>query len=412
MNNFTEDYYKILQISSNASQDEIRAAYLRQSKENHPDFGGTTDKMQLINEAYRILKDITSREEYDKWYHSKTQKKTVDSDESYTEYQWQEPRFTAYTCDYERGIITERILFSEIPFSLFDIVDEDGYAYAYTKLNNGRKTRVFISRSKYEKYKALYQKKIFSGRILNKNGVGYISGVSAERIINNYRPFFYLTDVDLYVIKTGNFFWAVDKESWESAQKERHRKVKARRLRNALFTVAALALVSVFYPDFWVDFRDTIEPIFYINDVEYNSGNDVQTNVEPTPQLIEEALPAHNWCFLNDAGKRPNFEIETTYSDNNKYYYLKLVNISTKRQTQAVFIYAGQKAKVYVPQGTYYVRWTSGSNWYGFEHYFNTGSAQQAEDTFTFDEQTAWSVTLYPVIDGNLETENIDMDEF
>ena len=59
------DLYKELNISKDASQDEIKKAYHKKSKENHPDKKGTTKNMQKINHAYMILKDPEKRKRYD-----------------------------------------------------------------------------------------------------------------------------------------------------------------------------------------------------------------------------------------------------------------------------------------------------------------------------------------------------------
>ena len=66
-----KDYYKILGIASNATQEEIKKAYRTQSMRWHPDKNpgtDTTDKMQDINEAYNILKDPITRARYDAEY--------------------------------------------------------------------------------------------------------------------------------------------------------------------------------------------------------------------------------------------------------------------------------------------------------------------------------------------------------
>ena len=59
------DYYKLLGISKNASQDEIKAAWRRQASIHHPDKGGNTATFQQIQTAYEVLGDEAKRQEYD-----------------------------------------------------------------------------------------------------------------------------------------------------------------------------------------------------------------------------------------------------------------------------------------------------------------------------------------------------------
>lgn len=63
-----KDYYKILEISQNATDEEIKKAFREQAIKWHPDRNqgkDTTIQMQEINEAYLILKDREARELYD-----------------------------------------------------------------------------------------------------------------------------------------------------------------------------------------------------------------------------------------------------------------------------------------------------------------------------------------------------------
>lgn len=63
-----KDYYAILEIGSQSSSEEIRAAYRLLSKKWHPDLNpgkDVTQKMQDINEAYAILKDPVKKARYD-----------------------------------------------------------------------------------------------------------------------------------------------------------------------------------------------------------------------------------------------------------------------------------------------------------------------------------------------------------
>ena len=65
------DYYKILEIEKNVNSKEIKSAFRRQAIKWHPDKNLNIDvneKMQLINEAYLILKDVEARKHYDLEY--------------------------------------------------------------------------------------------------------------------------------------------------------------------------------------------------------------------------------------------------------------------------------------------------------------------------------------------------------
>lgn len=65
------DYYAILNIEHNATKNEIKAAFKKEALKWHPDRNGSpgaTARMQLINEAYLILKDDEARLKYDKQY--------------------------------------------------------------------------------------------------------------------------------------------------------------------------------------------------------------------------------------------------------------------------------------------------------------------------------------------------------
>jgi molecular chaperone DnaJ len=60
-----KDYYKILGVPRNASQEEIKKAYYRLAHKYHPDKGGDPEKFKEINEAYRVLSDPEKRRQYD-----------------------------------------------------------------------------------------------------------------------------------------------------------------------------------------------------------------------------------------------------------------------------------------------------------------------------------------------------------
>ncbi len=64
-----KDYYKILGVSRDASQEEITKAYKKLAKKYHPDLNpndpSAEEKFKDINEAYEVLKDPEKRKRYD-----------------------------------------------------------------------------------------------------------------------------------------------------------------------------------------------------------------------------------------------------------------------------------------------------------------------------------------------------------
>src|SRR3989338_4841195 len=62
----TKDYYNVLGVSKNATQDDIKKAFRKLAHKYHPDKGGTDEtKFKEITEAYSVLSDDKKRREYD-----------------------------------------------------------------------------------------------------------------------------------------------------------------------------------------------------------------------------------------------------------------------------------------------------------------------------------------------------------
>ena len=69
---YTEDYYAILGVSRDATQEQIKTAYRSLCKVNHPDVGGDAAMMQLLNKAYVTLSDEILRGKYDAEYSARS----------------------------------------------------------------------------------------------------------------------------------------------------------------------------------------------------------------------------------------------------------------------------------------------------------------------------------------------------
>lgn len=63
-----KDYYRILGVGRDASQDEIKKAYRRQARKYHPDVSTepqAEERFKEVNEAYEVLQDKEKRHAYD-----------------------------------------------------------------------------------------------------------------------------------------------------------------------------------------------------------------------------------------------------------------------------------------------------------------------------------------------------------
>jgi len=64
----SKDYYKILGIPKDASQDEIKKAFRKLAHKYHPDKqGGDEAKFKEVNEAYQVVGDEEKRKKYDQF---------------------------------------------------------------------------------------------------------------------------------------------------------------------------------------------------------------------------------------------------------------------------------------------------------------------------------------------------------
>lgn len=65
------DYYKILGVDKSIPQDKVRAAYLKRTKQFHPDLHPDDPKakakFQALNEAYDVISDPEKRKKYDQY---------------------------------------------------------------------------------------------------------------------------------------------------------------------------------------------------------------------------------------------------------------------------------------------------------------------------------------------------------
>ena len=66
-----KDYYSVLGVDRNAKEEEIRQAYRKLARQNHPDVNpgdhSAEERFKEINEAYEVLSDPQKRQKYDQF---------------------------------------------------------------------------------------------------------------------------------------------------------------------------------------------------------------------------------------------------------------------------------------------------------------------------------------------------------
>lgn len=92
---------------------------------------------------------------------------------------------------------------------------------------------------------------------------------------------------------------------------------------------------------------------------------------------------------------------QTRTEMNAKYSYTKF------------YIRAGSTVDINVPLGEYRIYYATGESWYGEDDLFGEETVYaKCDDTFVFTESQGWTLQLYPVTYGNLDTDTISKKEF
>ncbi len=103
------------------------------------------------------------------------------------------------------------------------------------------------------------------------------------------------------------------------------------------------------------------------------------------------------------------FEVSVPFGND---YYIYMEGKSSG-DTMSFYVKSGETVVVDVPIGKYTVFYAVGDTWYGSRYLFGDDTEYfKCDDTFEFTSEYGWSLTLYSVYNGNLDTDSIDADDF
>lgn len=140
--------------------------------------------------------------------------------------------------------------------------------------------------------------------------------------------------------------------------------------------------------------------------------NDMSKNVySPPEQILPYNGEIRNYSY---AEKIAPLNIKTSYGAN---YLVKLKGAYTKEPIMTIFIIGGNEVTINVPLGSFEITYASGNKWYGYNDLFGKETVySKADEIFNFKDNgyeiSGYTITLYRVSNGNLNTQNISQSQF
>lgn len=161
--------------------------------------------------------------------------------------------------------------------------------------------------------------------------------------------------------------------------------------------------------------NDTSSPV--TSSVSANTPSVPTQPADPDAGLTKQEYPESGTPMYSYCDPSERVAPLTVKTSGNDAYYVKLVSLDNPTYYLTFFIRPGDTVEYLAPLGDFELRYASGATWYGTEHLFGSNTVYtRSEDTFsfTFDGTyyNGYTVTLYPVENGNMQTEEIDASEF
>ncbi len=158
---------------------------------------------------------------------------------------------------------------------------------------------------------------------------------------------------------------------------------------------------------FIICFTDTLNN--YNNDTKYNTYNRATSDITPTQR------PPHGTSINYTLNKElAPLKINLPYDNND---YLFILKNNNNKMVYKIFAHRNLTVDVNVPLGTYYLYYTCGNTWYGYNDMFgDTASFGKMSDALNFyrvsDGYMGQELTLTKQVNGNISSQSVSEKEF
>ena len=156
--------------------------------------------------------------------------------------------------------------------------------------------------------------------------------------------------------------------------------------------------------------------------------NDDERNVKKLEEIVFHPQPENGFSpydsfFGRGIYNKSSHNSFVIKNSNSTDAVVLLVDAYSGRKVRNEYIRKGEKfSMTSVPDGTYFLRWISGNYWSpdisigilkgGFQRDLSASQSDDVEDWMKADGGVEWTITLYAVSNGNMDTESIDLNTF
>lgn len=351
---YKEDYYRILGVAFNATQDDIKSSYRELVKKTHPDCGGSETVFVRVQQAYKTLSNEETRADYDRWYIDTYIASKKKEDEAIRSVR-------VYIYSPASGQICSEICQIDTKKYPMNQYAQEGAYYGIEGVRDNKNVLVLFPKDEWE------QK------------IEYLKGQRNKKMMCKFAPL--LIGIIVVVLICILFNSDADK------------------------SISSSTTIDP-YPSYEED-------SYYGENSYYEEEGTYEEDV--LANYIEMPKPAHGATLYNyrDGYDMSIFEINLSKHDTDSYYYIKLVDPTTEKVVQAVFMDPGTTVEIVVPCGEFKLKYACGETWYGYDDVFGPyGGYSKSDEILEFTPEYGHTVTLYPVVNGNFDTEDIDFEDF